>query len=198
MTETTTQRLLPWRSRPSRCPPGLTGCPSGQDYVPITVEVRAAGRPDIDLDPPVTCATLAAKPQADCWPGTATIRAWATTGDPGAPLSGDTVLVGNVTLPGPGGATECKQDPYYSRLTSGATNCTMEARVYLDFDKRYALGGTYKAALEVAGTKYDMTGPTTTSGTWSSSGVTRALAGPRRPDPREGRLELGVQRTRHL
>ena len=36
---------------------GSDGMSVGQDYVPITVEVRAAGRPDIDLDPPVTCAT---------------------------------------------------------------------------------------------------------------------------------------------
>ena len=63
MTETTMQPPLP-AGAASRCPRGLTGCPSGQDYVPITVEVRAAGRPDIDLDPPVTCATLAVKPQA--------------------------------------------------------------------------------------------------------------------------------------
>ncbi|HET7515438.1 MAG TPA: pilus assembly protein TadG-related protein, partial [Gaiella sp.] len=159
-------------------PAGLTGCQSGQDYVPISVEVRAAGRPDIDLDPPVTCATLAAKPQADCWPHTATIRAWATTGDPGGPLSGDTVLVEDVSLTGSGGSTACVQDPYYSRLTQGAAACTMDASVYLDFDKRYALGGTYTATLGVGGTNYPLTGPTTTQGNWIATGISVPLQDP--------------------
>jgi hypothetical protein len=155
-------------------PSGLTGCPAGQDYVPISVQVLAAGRPDVDLATK-TCTAIAATPQADCWDDATTIRAWGTVGDPpgdgGKILSGDTVLVGDVYLDGDGGSTGCAQDAYYARLDSAATSCTMTATAYLDFDKRYALGGTYTAKIDVGGTQYTMSGPTSTAGNWIATGI---------------------------
>jgi hypothetical protein len=151
-------------------PAGITGCGTQRDYVPISVQIRAAGRPDIDLDA-LTCTQLQARPQADCWDQASYIRAWATEGDPGGPLSGDTVLVEDVNFDGAGGSTGCSADAYYARVPGTDTSCEMNASVYLDFDRRYSLGGTYEARLVVDGTQYTMTGPTTTPGNWFATGV---------------------------
>ena len=148
----------------SRCP-RHHGCGSKRDHVPISVQIRAAGRPDIDLNA-FTCAQLAAKPQADCWDDASHIRAWATEGDPGGPLSGDTVLVENVTFTG-SGATPCTPDTYYARVAGTGTSSIMDADVYLDFDRRYALGGTYEADLEIDGNEYTMRVPDA----WSASNI---------------------------
>lgn len=150
-------------------PAGVTGCGADRDYVPISVQIRAAGRPGIDLNA-FTCAQLAAKPQADCWDDASHIRAWATEGDAGGPLSGDTVLVENLTFRG-AGTNPCAPDPYYSRVAGSGSSCTMDASVYLDFDRRYALGGTFEAELEVDGTEYTMSGSQTNQGDWNASGI---------------------------
>jgi Putative Flp pilus-assembly TadE/G-like len=163
-------------------PSGLTGCPAELDHVPISVEVRAAGRSGINLDPPVTCGSLQLKPQAECWENVGYVRAWATEGDPGGPLSGDTVLVEDVTLSG-AGSEPCSQDPYYARVDAGDTSCTADASVYLDWDRRYSLDpakSTYEADLEIDGDNFTLTGPSDGApGTWVATGITVPL------DPQE-------------
>jgi hypothetical protein len=157
-------------------PAGLTGCPGSQDYVPLSVEVRAAGRPDIDINPPVSCSSVAARPQADCWTDATVVRAWATEGDPGGPLSGDTVLVEDVILTGSGGPNGCSQDPHYARSAEGATSCTFDASVTLDFDRRtLSPGRRAVATLVVDGDDYPLSGGTVPYGTWSGVGITAPL-----------------------
>ena len=49
--------------------------------------------------------------------------------------------------------------------------------------------GRTRLELEVAGTQYTLTGPTTTPGNWIATGIRGPAPGPGRPDPRQGRLE---------
>jgi len=152
-------------------PAGATGCPADSWYVPISVQVRAAGRSDIDLNTPAGCGSFAALPQRDCWDDATHIRAWATEGDASGPLSGDTVLVEDVNFTSAGGPTGCNFDSYYARIPDSTTTCLMNASVYLDFDKRYALGGTFEAELNVGGSGYTLTGSSTNQGPWLASDV---------------------------
>ena len=69
-----------------------------------------------------------------------------------------------------------------------------DASVYLDFDRRYSLGGTYTAELEVDGTQYTLTGPTTRHGQLDRDRDPRSAPGPGRPDA--GRRSTGSGNTR--
>ena len=108
-------------SIPLEVPP-KAGC--GQDYIPIGVEVRVAGRTgiDIDVDSATACATLAAGRFTGCWSRLSEIRAWKSR-DPLPALQNP--LFKNVTL----SAGTCAADPYLARTPS----CTSFVSVDVDW-----------------------------------------------------------------
>ena len=109
-------------------------CNSGNtlDYIPIGVEVRVAGRKDIDLDPRPTRVhrtpdvdlgrLLPADQRDPCVPaGNGLLRR--PPADP------------NVTF-SPSGTSPCALDPYLHPSCPGATSCTFDASVFMDWGSR--------------------------------------------------------------
>jgi len=154
--------------------PGIGGCgDSDRDYTPVRVELRLAGRPDINLSDAVSCATLQAAASADCYPSISQIRTY----NPDGQLIGDRPQIGGVSLT-PSGTEPCLADPYYARTTA-PSGCTFDARAYIDWGSRPdGPGTTFSATIQVGnGASRTLTGPTP-SGPWDAFGIPVAELGP--------------------
>jgi Flp pilus assembly protein TadG len=168
-------------STPGTVPvPGTTTCAGdGQlDYTPIRVELRLAGRPDIDLSNSVPCTgsgSLANMTSADCYPAISRVRVYRDTGG----LFGDRPQVRDVTF-SPSGARPCNMDAFYSRTTA-TPNCTFDASVFMDWGSRpTGADATFEASISVDGsTSVNMAGPTP-QGFWTASQVPNGTLGPDR------------------
>jgi hypothetical protein len=160
------------------------GCakPAGAlDYEPVSLEVRVASRPGIDLRA-VSCTTLQAMPFADCYRSLTEFRTWADVGDDGAGNLGDRPLAFGVSLT-PG---SCSPDPYYARLADNDSSCTFDASVDMHWSDRPA-SSICTADLVVVdsttGTTVD-SAPLTSSGgcpeenTWTAGGLNLDSLGP--------------------
>jgi hypothetical protein len=168
-------------STPGSVPvPGTTSCAGdGQlDYTPIRVELRLAGRPDIDLSNSVPCTgsgSLANMTSADCYPAITRVRVYQDTGG----LFGDRPQIRDVTF-SPSGARPCNMDAFYSRTTA-TPNCTFDASVFMDWGSRpTGADATFEASISVDGSaSVNMAGPTP-QGTWTASQVPNGTLGPDR------------------
>jgi hypothetical protein len=116
-----------------------SACPANFDYEPISMQIRLASRPEVDLGQ--ECSVLIAKPFADCYSDVTEARAYACTpivpicmgrDDAGAKKPGDQPLVFDVALGGP----TCEPDPYYARLAPGPPSCSLGASVVMDWSDR--------------------------------------------------------------
>ena len=117
---------------------------SERDYTPIRVEVRVAGRPDIDLSDSVSCTALQSTTSADCYSNISQLRVY----QPDNGLFGDRPQIRNVTL-SPSGSNPCVTDPYYSRPATAAA-CTFDASVFMDWGSRPIANATFTATIQVA------------------------------------------------
>jgi Flp pilus assembly protein TadG len=157
---------------------GSPPCNSGNrlDYIPIGVEVRVAGRKDINLDPPTTarCTALQPATSADCFQRISEIRVYR----PDNGLFGDRPQIRDVTF-SPSGTSPCALDPYYTRLTPGAANCTFDASVFMDWGSRpLAPDGEFEATIQVgSGTPRSLAG-SAPQGPWVASGIPISSLGP--------------------
>jgi putative Flp pilus-assembly TadE/G-like protein len=149
------------------------------DYEPISLEVRVASRPGIDLRA-LSCTTLQAMPFADCYRSLTEFRTWADVGDDGAGKLGDRPLVFGVSLT-PG---SCSPDPFYARLADNDASCTFDASVDMHWSDRPA-PSVCTAQLRVvdstSGATVDsapLTGPCPEEGTWMASGLELDSLGP--------------------
>jgi Flp pilus assembly protein TadG len=161
-------------STPNSVPvPNTAGCGDSQrDYTPIRVEVRVAGRSDINIGDSVSCATLQAKTSADCYPNISQIRVY----QPAAGLFGDRPQIRDVSF-SPSGARPCVTDPYYSRTTA-TPNCTFDASVFMDWGSRPTANATFQASVSVDGsTAVNMSGSAPQS-TWTAAQVPISTVGP--------------------
>jgi hypothetical protein len=159
-----------------------SGCPGANfDYEPVTVEIRLASRESVDLGQ--TCDALVAAQFAECFRDVTQVRAFACKNnvpicggadDDGAGSIGDRPLVFDVTL---GGGT-CTPDPYYARLVAGASACTFNASVLMDWSDRPGLPSGFQADLVVDGTPYPLSGAGNELGTWIASGIELDSLGP--------------------
>jgi hypothetical protein len=157
-------------------------CPAFFDYEPVTVEVRLASRDEVNLN--MTCAALVAAPFADCFQNVTQMRTFACqtnvlpvcagVDDDGAGETGDRPLVFDVTL----GGESCSPDPYYARLTPGASQCSFGASVLMDWSDRPGEASGFQADLVVDGRSYPLSGPGNELGTWVASGVDLDDLGP--------------------
>jgi putative Flp pilus-assembly TadE/G-like protein len=144
---------------------------SERDYTPIRVELRIAGRPDIDISDTVACSTLQTTTSADCYPNISQIRTY----QPDAGLFGDRPQIRNVTL-SPSGSNPCVTDPYYTRPAT-PTACTFDASVFMDWGSRPTANATFTATIQVGGgPTRTLTGPTP-QGTWTASQVSLGALG---------------------
>ena len=138
---------------------------SERDYTPIRVEVRVAGRPDIDISDSVSCSTLQSTTSADCYSNISQLRVY----QPVNGLFGDRPQIRNVTL-SPSGANPCVTDPYYSRPATPAA-CTFDASVFMDWGSRPIPNATFTATIQVDnGATRNLVGPTP-QGTWTATQV---------------------------
>jgi len=138
---------------------------SERDYTPIRVELRVAGRPDIDISDTVACSTLQSSTSADCYPNISQMRVY----QPDNGLFGDRPQIRNVTL-SPSGSNPCVTDPYYSRPANAAT-CTFDASVFMDWGSRPTANAIFTATIQVdSGATRNLSGPTP-QGTWTASQV---------------------------
>ena len=138
---------------------------SERDYTPIRVEVRVAGRPDIDISDSVSCSTLQSTTSADCYSNISQLRVY----QPDNGLFGDRPQIRNVTL-SPSGANPCVTDPYYSRPATPAA-CTFDASVFMDWGSRPIPNATFTATIQVDnGATRNLVGPTP-QGTWTATQV---------------------------
>jgi hypothetical protein len=133
--------------------PSVTGC--NQDYVPISEEVRVAGKTGIDLNQ--SCATLSGAQFSNCWSDVTEVRAWKNS-DPttGAPLFKDVKLVGGT----------CAPDAYFSRTAS----CQSGVSVDVDWgdrdDGNKAISSNF--TVSVNGVPLLPPGATTPTGVWTT------------------------------
>jgi Flp pilus assembly protein TadG len=157
---------------------GSPACNAGNtlDYIPIAVEVRVAGRKDIDLDPATAarCTQLQSATSADCFRRISEIRVYR----PDNGLFGDRPQIRDVTF-SPSGSSPCVLDPYYTRLAVGATNCTFDASVFMDWGSRpLAPDGQFEATIQVgSGTPRNLAG-SPPQGPWVASGIPISSLGP--------------------
>ena len=165
----------PWQgdARLPECQPGLT-----RDYVPIGVEVRVAGRKDIDSTRRrCTCTALQTATSADCFKRISDIRVTSRKAGSSA-----TVRRSATSRSAASGTSPCALDPFYARLALGATNCTFDATAYMDWGSRPlpSDGGQYEATIQVgSGTPRRLAGsPVGGVGPWVASGIPIATLGP--------------------
>ena len=154
--------------------PGTSTCGSSErDYTPIRVELRLAGRPDIDLSNSVLCTTLQNTTSADCYPAISQIRVYNDSGG----LIGDRPQIRDVSL-SPSGTRPCAPDVYYAR-SSATPDCTFDASVFMDWGSRPAgADATFSATIQVgSGAARDLTGPTP-QGPWTGFQVPIGALGP--------------------
>ena len=143
------------------------------DHAPIRVELRLAGRLDIDLTNTATCAALQAMNSADCYSSISRIRVYRPDGG----LFGDRPQIRDVTF-SPSGIRPCTMDAYYSRSTA-TPNCTFDATVFMDWGSRpTGPDATFEASISVDGSaSRTLTGPTP-QGNWTAALVPISSVGP--------------------
>jgi hypothetical protein len=154
------------------------GCASShgpRDYEPVAVELRIASRDEVDLND--ACDTLIARPFAECYRGVTQVRTWAQEGSDGVVPSGDAPRIYDVAMSGP----SCAPDPYYARLDSAATNCTLSVTATMNW-LHNPPPTECEAWLIVNGSQYQMAGPCG-EGEWVGSAV---LSSP-------GKDEVGIR-----
>ena len=144
---------------------------NSQDYIPVEVQVRVTGRPDIDINAP--CATLQSQTSADCFSDLTEIRAYTGGTLRQRPIVSDVTFGGSITTP-------CTQDAYYARLQPAQSNCRFDAVVNMDWDTRPGNANAFSAILHVgsSNTNYTLSPVTPKPGAgikwvseWRASGI---------------------------
>lgn len=159
---------------PSTVPvPNTATCGDSQrDYTPIRVELRIAGREDIDISDAVACGTLQSTTSADCYPNISQVRVYRPDGG----LFGDRPQVRDVSF-SPSGARPCDTDVYYARTTA-TPSCTFDASVFMDWGSRPTTNATFEASISVDGSaSVALSGPTP-QGIWTAAQVPISELGP--------------------
>ena len=140
-------------------------------YIPVGVEIRAAGFSWVDIDGP-SCSDLhansAASRYADCWSDPSEIRVWKDV-DPNV---GDPAFR-NVNLAPAGGSPACRYDPHFT-----ATQCAASASVVVGWGNRPgALSDTSHVSYSVTLNGVSLAPVSGKNGIWSGSGIPNMSAG---------------------
>ncbi len=151
-------------------PGSASGCPASQDYVPVSIEIRVGGRPDVDLN--LSCSALKTTSAADCFDDLTEFRAYT-----GGNLA-QRPVIGNVNLTPTASSSGCAQDPYFAILQAGQTGCSFDVNAAIDWGTRPAGSGPnsgFSAVLHVgsSNTDYNLVSPggAPPNGIWTGTSI---------------------------